>query len=349
MKVGLPSFLTQDLARKVVALFFATLIWLAIDSQLHDFVVLHNVPVTLRHDRSAMILEDDRALTVDVTLRGPRKRLQRLNTGDIKINATVPTVPRGIYFYDLRVSPANVMAPMGTRVTEIAPEQQQLRVDRIVAKGNVPIRVRFSGTLREGYKKTRCSSFPTAIDIRGPSRLLKDIKELVTEPVPLDESITQDFEIDVKLVPIPGVAATNTDVHVSIEIAKHSSQQAYRDLELNVLCRADSGLVLAEPPPPVAVTVHGPKVTLDALDRLSVRPFVDLTAITNPGRFRRPVQVWIDGAANVTAEYVHPSMIEILLVPGSERAPLSTPASKTKKATPAGTAAEGAPAPREEE
>jgi len=330
MKLRLPNFFQEDLPRKFVALFFAILIWFAVDNQLHDFAILHNVPVLLRYDRSAIIVENV-AMTVDVTIRGSRKRLQRISSTDLKVRATVPPVPPGIYFYDLRISSGDVMAPPGIRVTELAPDRQQIQVDRIVAKRNVPIRVRFEGNLREGYKRTRFSALPSAVDVSGPSRILKDVHELVTEPVVLDESIAQDFEVDVKLVPIPNVQ-TNSDVHVVVEIARHSSQQAYRDLTMNILCRANARLTLSEAPPPVSVTLYGPKDTLDALDKLSIRPFVDTTAITGPGRYRRPVQVWIDGAANVTAEYVHPSIVEIVLVPQDNAAsPLAPPPGEGKR------------------
>ena len=314
MKIRIPAFFRHDLLRKLIALFFAGLIWLAVGSQLQESSIFHNVPVMLNYDPSAILVENV-VPTVDVTLRGSSKRLQAVKASDIKVMAEIdiPSFAMPVYFYELRFSPENVKSPPGAHVIDISPSQQQIQIDRIVSKHNVPIRVRFSGQLAEGYKKTRCSPFPSAIDVRGPSRILKDIREFVTEPVVLDENVIQDFEVDIKLVQIPKVQA-NTDVHVSIEIARHSSQQAYNGLVMNVLSRYDSALQLSRDAPRVSVTLHGPKVTLDALDNLSIRPFVDITAITSPGRYRRPVQVWVDGAANVTAEYVDPSIVEIVLL-----------------------------------
>ena len=179
--------------------------------------------------------------------------------------------------------------------------------------------------------------FATAVDVRGPSRILKDLNELTTEPVALDETLTQDFEMDVKVGLVPNVRASTDTAHVAIEIARQSSQQAFRDLPTNALTSPDSPLVLEEPLPKVSVTLHGPKLTLDALDSLSIRPFVDITSITSPGRYRRPVQVWIDGAANVSAEYVHPSVVEVALraipkppvpAPAPPTAPATTPPAK---------------------
>ena len=55
-------------------------------------------------------------------------------------------------------------------------------------------------------------------------------------------------------------------------------------------------------------------VTADNLDEMAIHPFIDVTGITGPGRYKLPVQVWIDGPSTVTARYVHPQMIEVMLV-----------------------------------
>ncbi len=310
-KWHIPGFFRHDLPRKFIALFFAALIWLAIDSRLHDFTTFHNVPINLQYDRNLVILETE-ALTVDITLRGARKRLDRIGTTDILVTAKVPPPQQeGIYFYDLRISSENVTVPPGTRISEITPAHQPVHLDRVVRKNNVPIRVRFEGELREGYRRS-VTVLPSAATIIGPSRILRDVKELVTEPIALDSSITSSFELEAKIVQIPDVRMPNS-VRVNIEIERHNAQQEYHGLTLHVLNSPNLLLAPETELPKVSVTLHGPKVILESLDELSIRPFIDVSTITVSGRYRRPVQVWIHGAANVTAEYVHPSMVEVQL------------------------------------
>ncbi|MBT3378382.1 MAG: hypothetical protein HN742_35015 [Lentisphaerae bacterium] len=305
-----------DLARKLVAAFFAVLIWFAVRTQLRNFTTLYNIPVKLHYDPSALVLEDT-VLTVDVTLRGVEKRLQRVKTTDVEVNVTVPSnLAAGMFFCQLRITPDDVYAPFGTHVVDVAPARQQIQYDRIIAKRNVPIRVRFDGRLREGYRNTH-SVLPSRVDVLGPSRILKDVHELVTEPVKLDNTITQDFEMDVKLLPLPKVL-TNTEVHVAVEIEKHSSEQAFRDLPMSVLTAPNCDLCVKDLPPHVSVTLHGPKLALEAIDQQSVHPFIDVTAITSPGTYRRPVQVWVSGAAGVVAEDMQPSVAEVVLVTRKE-------------------------------
>lgn len=327
MRIRLPLFIQHDLPRKLVAVFFAVLIWLAVEHQLRDFDVLHNVPVTLEFDSNAMSVETERPYTVDITIRGGRKRLQKLESSDVKVVARLDAVPRGYYFYDLRISPANVLSPPGTRVTDVVPQHIIVPVDRVVEKRNVPVRVRFEGEPADGYKIMKRKISPASVVLRGPSKILEGVREVATDKVLLTD-VAQDLEApSVRLLVGPGLQSLPDAVNVVVEISKQSGELDYHNLPVQVLTRPDSRLRVANEVSSVSVTIHGPKTTLDALDRSSIRPFIDITSITAPAQCRPAVQVWISGAANVTAEYVHPSVVDVVLAPenGSRPAEEKTP------------------------
>lgn len=315
MKNRLKALFTKDLPRKFLAIFLAALIWYAIEEQLRDITTLHNVPVKLLYDRSQLMIMDSSALTVDVVLRGTHRALSRVASGDIVLEAAMPSdIPVGIYFYDLPITEDNVVKlPPGIAVDTIRPSQAQIQVDRIVSKHNVPIRVRFAGSLREGYRKNRVAVTPPAVDVRGPSKVVDDLKEILTDRIVLDDTVGLDFEMEVDLIDVPRVNFPET-AHVVVEITKYAAQQAYHDLPLNVLSPANCPLRLAEPLPNVSVTLHGPKLILESLDYLSIRSFVDISRIAAPGRYRRPVNAWVEGAAGLKAEYVNPSVVDVVLV-----------------------------------
>ncbi len=329
--MNIPNMLQADLPRKLVAFFFALLIWFTVRSQLQDYDIFHSVPVTIRDNSGTMEVKDN-VITVDVTLRGSRNSLQKVQPADIKLNATVPDIPKGVFSTEINLSKAEATTPTGTRVVDIVPKSVVISVDRIVTKHNVPIRVRYAGQLPEGFRIARCSLFPSAVDIRGPSKLLLDIHELVTEPIQLDETLNHDFEIDVKLVPPPSIHTSTSSIHAAVELTRHSTQKSYETLALQLLNRVGSTLQPQDGLPSVSVTLNGPKVILDELGPGAIKPFVDLTTITSPGTYRRPVQVWVDGAPNVTAEYVSPSVIEVQLV--DRRAPTPPPDTKQNAAAP---------------
>ena len=316
MKIRLPPIIRRDLPRKLVAVFFAVLIWLAVEHQLRDFDVLHNVPVTLEFDSNAMSVETEKPYTVDVTIRGGRKRLQKLESSDVKVSARLEAVPLGYYFYDLRLSTGNVDSPRGTRVTDISPQNIIVPVDRVVEKRNVPVRVRFEGEPADGHKIMKRKISPASVVLRGPSKILEGIREVTTDKVSLTD-VTQDLEVpNVRLLVRPELQSLPDAVTVTMEITKQSGELEYHNLPVHVLARPDARLRVANELSAVSVTIHGPKTTLDTLDGSSIRPFIDITGITVPVRCRPAVQVWISGAANVTAEYVHPSVIDVVLEPG---------------------------------
>jgi YbbR domain-containing protein len=323
MKLRVPRIIRHDLPRKLVALFFALVIWLAVSAQLSQTMALHNVPVTLEHDADTIIEGD--VPTVSVTVRGSPRSLELLNSTDIRLSARIDLVTPGVYFTTVTISPRNVThTPPGVRVVDIDREKIQVKVDRIETKRNVPVTVRFEGDLRESFRRTRRAVVPASVDLRGPHRLLKEIEEVVTEPVLLDETVVQDFEQDAKLTTIPGVEPSTNVVHVTVYVARTSSSTAYQNLPMAVLAPPNLGLATTGELPGITVTIHGPQLALEKLSPQQIHPFVDLTAVKTAGQHTIPVQVWIDGDSELAVRLVHPATVPLVLV----KQPAQTPAPK---------------------
>ena len=312
MKLTIPSFIRRDFLRKMMALLFAILLWFYVEGQLRQGETFQNIPVTLMYDKNSVSLEKE-LFTVSVSLRGSGRMLQKVRPSDLKVTAQMKSdaVPKGGGFYDLPLPPENVSAPVGVRVVQVDPPRLMIPVDRMETKRNVPVRVTFSGKLRPGYQSGKSSVSPAQIDIRGPGRMLTDLKELLTEPVPLDETLTQGFEMDVKLAPRTGILPNSETVHVVVEVSKQTILQTYQELPLYVLGGAGDPLTVTEVLPSVTVTLQGPHAVLESVDAFALRPFVDISTITKPGRYRRPVQLWGSGLATLIVESVTPSVVEV--------------------------------------
>lgn len=317
MRLRLPGLIAHDFLRKAVALFFAILIWVSVSTDLQDEdVVLRNVAVSVKYDPNVVLLRDP-PKTVDVTLRGTRRKLEGVSSQDVVIVVQIPSdIHAGVYYYAVGISPkANVrQRPPGVRVTGITPDRIELHIDRIVTKPNVPVKVEFAGALQEGYAVIRAATTPDAVVLRGPHRDLRDISLVSTEPILLDDTIVQDFSVTTKLALIPGVQVPE-DVRVDLVVGRHSVPRTLHGVRLAVLMDTGSGLRVEGPLPEIAVTLRGPKAALDAVSELSVCPFVDLSAITSPGRYRRQVNTWLNRQSDVVAESTTPSSVEVTLVP----------------------------------
>jgi len=316
MRLRLPGLLTQDFLRKAVALFFALLIWVSVSSNVRDEdIVLKNVPLAVKYDPNVVVLRDS-AKTVDVSLRGSRRRLEEVSSQDVQIAVQVPAdIHEGVYYYGVGLSAkSNVRhAPPGVRVTGIAPDRVELHIDRLVTKSNVSVKVEYVGSLREGYEVVRATPVPATVVLKGPHRDLLDITAVSTEPILLDDTIVQDFTVTARLVTIPGVLMTET-VRVELAIGRRSTSRTLHGVPLSVLVDPAAGLRVEGPLPQMAVTLRGPKASLDELTELSVCPFLDLSSITSPGRYRRQVNTWLTGASGVIAEAAVPASVEVTLV-----------------------------------
>lgn len=317
MKLAVPSFIRTDFLRKLVALIFAVLLWCLVRYQLDQTDTYRDVPVKVEYDANSMLVEKE-MLTVNVVLRGSRQRLQKVRSADLRGTVRIPRVEKGVYFYDIVLRADNFAVPLGTTISEIKPDRDTLSVDVIDAKKGIPIRVRYSGNLREGYQITKCTLVPSTVDIRGPAKLLSEIKELVTEPVPLDETVKDSFEFKTRLVPMFSVMPSADTISVMVDVARQTLEQSYQELPLSILTAPDSSLQLADPLPPVTVRIQGPPAVIQSLDALAVRPFVELHGIVAPGRYRRPIRVWTAGMATVSVSHVYPTEVDVVLTPRTD-------------------------------
>jgi YbbR domain-containing protein len=337
MRPRLPRLITHDFLRKAAALFFAILIWNSVSSVVgNKEVELRNVPVTVKFDPNVVVMRE-LPKTVDVSLRGSQRRLDEVSSQDVLIVVQVPSdIHEGVYYHDVGISSkSNVKrVPPGVRVIGITPDRIELSIDRLVSKPNVPVKVVFAGTLKEGYEVIRAVTTPDAVVLRGPHRELLDLSSVSTEPIPLDDTIVQDFSVSAKLAPISGIRQPDA-VRVDLVVGRHSTPRTLHGVRLAVLVDPASGLRIDGSLPEIAVTLRGPKAAMDELNELSVSPFVDLSAITSPGRYRRQVCTWLSRESDVVTESTMPAAVEVSLV---QAAPLPV-------APEAGAAAPGAGTP----
>ncbi|MBN2452161.1 MAG: hypothetical protein JXR77_17375 [Lentisphaeria bacterium] len=315
MKVRLPGIIRNDPVRKVVALFFAVLIWLTVDTELRKSLVLRNVPVAVDYDPRVLVLEEP-PQPVDVTVRGSRRRLENVTTADIEMVAQIPPdIHEGVYFYGIGLTPKNNVrrTPPGIRVTGISPNRIDVQIDRIVTRARVPVKVVFEGQLKEGYRVIRVQAKPESLMVKGRYRSVVGLTEIQTEPVLLDDTVVQDFLVTARLAPIAGVEAMG-DVTVEVAISRQATPRTLHGLPLAILIDPGAGLQLGEPLPEATVIIRGPKALLEELSDLAVRPFVDLSGITSPGRYRRQVRIWMDAPKEVLADPPTPGWADVTLV-----------------------------------
>lgn len=92
-----------------------------------------------------------------------------------------------------------------------------------------------------------------------------------------------------------------------------TTSSRFEELPLQFLLDPEASLRLrAEEMPEILVAIQGPRNLLERLTPEQIQTFVDLTDVTEAGKYERPVQVWVSGQA-LKVEDVHPQSVTIEL------------------------------------
>lgn len=333
----LPSFLTSDWPRKLIAVFFALLIWYTVTLQMREADVIRDVKVTFARSSDLVIGNEDQLRTVDITLRGSRRSLDAVNSNNLKVEHTIDANARP-GTYQARITPAMVQVPPGVRVAEIRPDFLMVDLDRRIMV-TLPVRCRFSGQLAPGMARKSVLVVPSYVRISGPSSILGELREIVTEPIPVDLNTSSNFDTVAKLEnPNPRlVTLGENQVSVSVELARSNGERFFEWLPMHTVSsprrEAYAVELLDVQRLNIQVVVEGPQTTVDLLTSASVRAFVDLSDIEEEGERTLPIHVWINARdCRVRDNSLKPATVRVRVKRSGTAAPLAPAPSATPAA-----------------
>ncbi len=301
-----------DLPRKLMAFTCAFLIWYSVHKQLSEEEVYRDIPITLKHNKSITVGEQELP-KVNVTVKGSKKRLKNMTNADIKVFGQISEeATNGRYTVQLRDK--NIELPGHMEVVDIQPNSFHVYIDQVETKDSVPIRCRFDGQLPEDYGRKNLIIVPKIVQITGPSKTIRGIRDITTEPIKLDKSIMQDFEIEIALEKLPQVTITPEKVKVTVELYKMRDSKLFSDLDIAIMNSSNKDFYVAEilsgGSLKAEAVVNGPKGVMDALSNSSLRPFIDISKISTIGTCRLPVHLWVDANDCVPLE-ITPLTLEV--------------------------------------
>lgn len=182
MKHKFTNRLMNNFGLKIMALFFAGLLWLVvvnIDDPV-DSQVYSNIPVTVKNEdvissKGNMYQILDGTDTVRVTVSAKRSILSKIKAEDIVATADF----NDMELVSLVPITASVHGYDGNSVLATAtPHNMQVKVDAV--KGSdFPLTVSTTGTLRDGYVLGSTTTSPEIITIRGSESLVNSIDKAV--------------------------------------------------------------------------------------------------------------------------------------------------------------------------
>lgn len=182
--VGWPRWATHNLGLKAASLGIASLLWLLFAYRVETVQRTYEVPIEYRSLESSWYLQDPKPIKAKVELSGSERAFDRVEPNQLKISVDMAKVEEGPLQFSLNDDHLN--EPTGIQVTDIEPRSLRLKAHKLV-KMQLPIRAQIEGKLPNGYKLERVVTQPGRVEVMVPSFLEGYVKELSTEPIPVDQ------------------------------------------------------------------------------------------------------------------------------------------------------------------
>lgn len=308
-----PGFLKTDILRKLIALFFAILVWYSVAHKLGKEKQISGVPVNVVLPENFISTGPIPPVTLRVNAR--EGVLSRLYGSDFSVRVTVKSIPDAIddktIYLNLHTDDVN--APAGVVVMDIQPQKVPCSVDRMISKA-VKVKERFSGKLLFGYKTGKINIIPSEVTLTGPERLISKWQMVNTRPILLDDKVYENFEYDVDVESLPkGISVKPQQVKVYVEISKEMKEKEVKGVPIKILeYPGDKQLQVALlSNPHVAVSISGSKKIINSLKPEKIKAFIDLSPFKQPGTYNVQVDCWIGGEDSITIKNIAPKQVSV--------------------------------------
>ena len=294
------NFIRRDFWRKLVAVSLALLLYMAINQRISEKreKSFTNVPVNVELP-SDLFLNNRDALRVKVTLSGDAKTLDEIDPGALRIRAEVNResfIPGTAYQLRLRSDDVSGLV-YGVRVNAISPRDISLDLEQVISK-KVPIRPRYDSLakLPQDYRIAGVRFVPTHAVLSGPAQLMNSIQEVYTEPIPIDEQVTESFEYSCTLR-LPGrIRSDRSECDARVDVVKAMTTHTFRAVPLLIIQSAERTRkfqVTNLEPETVTVVAGGPRGTLARMHSREINASISLDNINKPGTYNLPVSITI--------------------------------------------------------
>ncbi|MCF7791231.1 MAG: hypothetical protein K9M56_04450 [Victivallales bacterium] len=313
-----PYFIRHNFLRKVIAVFFAILVYLKVSTEIGEEKIIQGVPVNfITHGNIEIMTYKPK--TVNLTVRTSKKSINLLTASkfrvDINISEDILEKYKNSEYSHINIdfSKEQVHAPTDVHVLSVNPSDLTVQCDKNISK-KVKVEPRFEGSLPQDYKYGEVSLTPKHITLTGPESIIKEIKTVNTKPISLGPSTVASFQVDKKLQQVaPKIIATPSSVQVKVEIYKALTTRVFKNIPVHIMSASSIQNFLPKLlTRAVDITLHGPKSHLELLTRNKIKAFIDISNYNKLGIYESKVEVWCkDITLNI--KFVEPSYIKVEL------------------------------------
>lgn len=313
-----PNFISRNFGRKMIAIFFAILVFAKVSNELSEEKIVQDVPITILKKGSVEVLAY-KPETLEVTVKGSKNRLKLLSNSNIRIEIPVDEIKLNSlesesgmartvnYTIDL----SDVKTPNGVSVVEVFPSEISVRLDHLKSK-EAPVEVSFQGGLPEDYSIGEIRVVPKVVSVSGPSSIIEQIDFLTTKPIILDKGTVDGFSVERTFqIGDKKILISPKSVQVSVDVYKAMDTRLFQNIIVNMLidhtpAKYYKVQLLTDK---VNVTLGGLNSRLSGLKLEQLKAFVDLSKISKPGIYDLSVDCWLMDPG-VSLKFIDPPIIK---------------------------------------
>ena len=289
-KLSTPQFIKEDFYRKMIAVFFACLIWYFVNQHISEVETFKNVKVDVIPQNTGQVIVSNYKPEISVEIRGPRQILNNLESKDIQVSINVEDLLRpGLN--EIRVLKEYIKLPQGLQVESLITKAINVNVDTVVEK-EVDVKLRYTNRLSDKYALLKEPTVkPERVVIKGPSRRLAKIDYVDTRSIYIDPSRTTDFSVTTKVVVPDGIDMNYNNVTAYVELKKRIEFKSLPVQNVYILYTGEMKDKLnAQSVGQAFAYVNGPPAVLQALDvEKDVRLFIE---VSDPTVRTYDIQFW---------------------------------------------------------
>ena len=213
--------------------------------------------------------------------------------------------------YVLTLKPEHFMSPFGVRIEGADPGEIVLNLQPRMSR-DVPVSMTFSNRLSRDYKISLASCIPSTVRVTGPEQLVRDLKQVSTQPIPLSENVTERFEYVATLEAPNGTTISPGTVTCQIDVVRNFEERSFPSLPVQFLTQAGSSRFKTEflGSPQVEVVVRGLAGSVSALSAAEVRPYLDISHIDKPGIYEISVGCYVKGEG-LDVKEIRPALLKV--------------------------------------
>jgi len=176
--------LGRNFGVKAVAVFLASIIWVAVSAQRRERTQdrTFDVPIALVGVPRNLIITTPLPDSVNVRLRGRITQIRSISSQDLEAILDLSGAEPGEF--DLAITPQSINTPPDIEIVSIDPARISVKLERRQQR-IVPIRPYPVGSVPDGYMVAEITVNPENALVSGPESIIRDVTEVVTERIVL--------------------------------------------------------------------------------------------------------------------------------------------------------------------